>query len=310
MKIIEVSAPGSIMLCGEHAVLHGYTALACAIDKRITVKLTPRNDKTFIINSALGTYQSVIYNPKTDSRFLFIIEVVKVIKPTNGFELEIISEFSHQVGLGSSAAVTATVCSALSTFCNKKHSKEQIFNLALQSILNVQGRGSGSDLAASIFGGIISLQSTGVTDRLVNKIHCKLPPIDLQFCGYKMKTPAVIDHVNKTSKQFPQLYKSLYKLMGDTSKQLVSNFKANDWIKAGQLFDFYQGLMSSLGVSDKNLSEIINELRLQPEVFGAKISGSGLGDCVISLGKTRNTIISGTRIEVNIEQEGLVHHDY
>ena len=48
----KASAPGSLMLLGEHAVLHGKPALVGALDKRITVTLTPmRHDRIEIISN-------------------------------------------------------------------------------------------------------------------------------------------------------------------------------------------------------------------------------------------------------------------
>jgi len=43
--------------------------------------------------------------------------------------------------------------------------------------------------------------------------------------------------------------------------------------------------MDALGVNDATLSEMIWRLRAQPTILGAKISGSGLGDCVLGLGE-------------------------
>ena len=54
--LFEASAPGSLMLMGEYAVLKGAAALCAAIDKRIYVKLTPRNDQKIMIHSALGEF--------------------------------------------------------------------------------------------------------------------------------------------------------------------------------------------------------------------------------------------------------------
>jgi mevalonate kinase len=41
MLMYKASAPGSLMLLGEYAVLHDYPALVCAIDKRISVIIEP-----------------------------------------------------------------------------------------------------------------------------------------------------------------------------------------------------------------------------------------------------------------------------
>ena len=51
---IPSSAPGSLMISGEHAVLHGRHALVGAVDQRVRVMLTPRADDTIRICSALG----------------------------------------------------------------------------------------------------------------------------------------------------------------------------------------------------------------------------------------------------------------
>ncbi|WP_144244201.1 hypothetical protein [Nitrincola sp. A-D6] len=42
--------------------------------------------------------------------------------------------------------------------------------------------------------------------------------------------------------------------------------------------------MDALGVNDATLAKMLAELRQDPAVLGAKISGSGLGDCVLTLG--------------------------
>ena len=42
------------MLLGEHAVLHGYRSVVCAIDRRMEVLLTPLRDRVLRIDSALG----------------------------------------------------------------------------------------------------------------------------------------------------------------------------------------------------------------------------------------------------------------
>ena len=42
--------------------------------------------------------------------------------------------------------------------------------------------------------------------------------------------------------------------------------------------------MDSLGVSTILLGDMVLDLRKQQGILGAKISGSGLGDCVVGLG--------------------------
>ena len=46
------------MLMGEHAVLRGQPAIVCAINKRMKVTLTPREDKAVLMHSALGEHET------------------------------------------------------------------------------------------------------------------------------------------------------------------------------------------------------------------------------------------------------------
>src|SRR5438045_3958935 len=71
--LLRASAPGSLMLLGEYAVLHGQHALVCAIDKRMTVTLSPRDDKKILIESALGHYETTLSDLKLVSPFRFVL---------------------------------------------------------------------------------------------------------------------------------------------------------------------------------------------------------------------------------------------
>src|SRR5579864_4695671 len=117
----KASAPGSLMLLGEHAVLHGKQALVCAIDKRLTVTLTPRDDKCIQITSKLGRYSAELSEIKIEKPFQFVLGALQVFMESNelsqGCDISIQSEFSDQMGFGSSAAVTAATLSALASWC-------------------------------------------------------------------------------------------------------------------------------------------------------------------------------------------------
>jgi len=111
-----------------------------------------------------------------------------------------------------------------------------------------------------------------------------LPIICLHYVGYKTKTPAVLEIVAQYGAAHPTIYAGIYKMMDSITGAAIAAVKAQDWQRFGKLMNIYQGQMDSLGVNDAKLSEIIYRLRQNPLIQGAKISGSGLGDCVISLG--------------------------
>jgi mevalonate kinase len=289
---------------GEHAILHGQPAIALAVGNRLSVSLIPRVDEVVTIESELGRYQSTLSELADDSTFSFMVAAIQLcqLKLKQGFDLKVTSQFSDQVGLGSSAAVTASTVACLLSFCGEPVTNERVFKLALEAVHRVQsGRGSGTDLAASIWGGLIAYEMNGAEVRPLKGT----PDIDLFYVGYKMKTPDVIALVNQRAEADPAIYASIYQLMGQVTRAAEEAIVSQEWIRVGQLMDQYSGLMDALGVCDANLADLQFKMRQQSGVLGAKISGSGLGDSVISLGLTNPSEIPYQHLPVSIHSKGL-----
>lgn len=311
---IKVTAPGSLMLMGEHAVLSGQRALACAVDKRITVTLAPREDRVVKIDSELAQYSASLDELKAEPALSFVLTAIErqLARLPAGFELVIRSEFSHMIGLGSSAAVTAAVVTALHCYIGNAsngqdcHDPLVLFNEALAVVHQVQGgRGSGTDLVASVYGGVVGYTVASPDGPPRIRVLRGIPSISLFYVGYKMKTPDVLKLVEGYALQAPALYDELYRLMGKTTEQAELAVDSADWPQFGRLMNIYQGLMDALGVNDRQLAEIIYTVRSTPEVLGAKISGSGLGDCVLALGCPANLQLAYEQIPVTVSAEGV-----
>ena len=67
--MIHCSAPGKLMIMGEHAVLHGKKALVAAVDQRLHVYLEARDDQTLEIQSALGSLSCDLKDLKAEAPF-------------------------------------------------------------------------------------------------------------------------------------------------------------------------------------------------------------------------------------------------
>ncbi|WP_415900464.1 mevalonate kinase [Neptuniibacter sp. QD48_11] len=304
LKRIKVTVPGSIMLMGEHAVLFGHKALACAVDKYIRIELEPISTREVLIDSALAQYQSPLPDLVADDRLSFVLAAVAMYadRLPSGIKITIRSEFSHTVGLGSSAAVTAGVVAALASFVNDETDLDSLFDRSLAVVHDVQnGRGSGTDLVASIFGSIVSYR---VKPREIKALSA-LPEISLYYAGYKTKTPDVLKHVEDLARYSPELYQQIYQLMGSVTDNAEKEIAKQDWQQLGQLMNNYQGLMDALGVADKAICDIVYTLRESKHITGAKISGSGLGDCVIALGSDPDLSIAYEQIPVSVSAQGV-----
>jgi mevalonate kinase len=304
--LVKASAPGSLMLLGEYAVLQGKQALVCAINKRITVTLAERPDKKIHIASQLGHLEVELSKLIITQPFLFITAVIKKFSkqlPT-GFDLRIESEFSEQVGLGSSAAVTVAVIKAITVWLNLAYTDEQLIHAARAIIRQVQGLGSGADTAACVLGGIVAYKSSPLQAEKISH----QPPITAVYSGYKTPTADAVKQVKNYFSAYPRIFKHLCQAIDSCTTQGIQSVREQDWPTFGKMLDTQQGLMDSLGVNTPELREIITTLRADHQILGAKISGSGLGDCAIGLGVSKALQFSNEKIQVvplSISLEGV-----
>lgn len=278
MSAICVSAPGSLMISGEHAVVYGHAAIVAAIGQRITVSLTPRDDQRVVIKSALAHYESDLCPLIGHSKLTFVIEAIRQNLPSSGFTLQIDSHIDSTVGFGSSAAVTVATIAALLKFRHHSVTQSVLHRAAHQVILAVQGRGSGADIAASIWGGMLAYRAPPNFH-----IHAlPIPPAQLsvRYAGYKTSTDKVLAYIASKMQEQPEKYQQLYIHMGHITEQSIQAAMAQDWSRFYQGLSDYQSCLSELGVCDDTQRAQLQVL--ENLVYAAKISGSGLGDCIMA----------------------------
>jgi mevalonate kinase len=281
-KTVYASAPGSLMLLGEHAVLHGRRALVCAIDRRISVELSPLDGDFVRIASDLGCYNGQLDRLADDPSFRFVLQAIRQHRARipSGFALKIESEFSADIGFGSSAAVTVAVHAALMRWTTSQTPmRKELFFQSLETVHAVQGRGSGADLAAAVFGGVVAF----CTKPEFQPLEVSLP-LTAVYCGYKTPTPEVIEKVEQLRAADPAKYERIYSEIDASVGEALSSLRENDFPAFGKTIDRNQRLMDEMGVNTPELHEIVAALQADPGICGAKISGSGLGDCAVGIG--------------------------
>lgn len=301
----KTSAPGSVMLFGEHSVLRGSRAVCAAVNRRVTVSLHARPECRISIESELGRMDAPLDNPEYGGPFDFVLRAVARYSDViaGGVAIEIDSDLPTTVGLGSSAAVAVAACAAVRALAGIDTSAGPVMDEAISVVRSVQGRASGADCAASARGGLVGYRLDPFECTSVEQSH----PLTLVYCGYKRKTAEVVELVEQRRKEFPEGFNKLNELASLTASESLAAFAAGDWERVGFLMDFNHGLMESMGVANADLARIVHRLRAEDGIFGAKISGSGLGDCAVALGSAgAGSDLGGERIEVEIERNGLV----
>ncbi len=163
MTELEVRAPGKLFVMGEYAVLHGGRALVAAIDAGISCRT--ESASTWRLSAPDLGVDGTLAELSGDSRSTLVSAAVAAAR--DEFHLAIPLRFTvlgtcpasrRKYGLGgSSASVVAILAAAAATVgedLEAKRIRDRLFRRAFAVHREHQrGRGSGADVAASVFGG-------------------------------------------------------------------------------------------------------------------------------------------------------------
>lgn len=254
-KSITASAPGNMILMGEYAVLEGSRAVMMTLKKRLTVTLTP-SDSLKIRSDRFGFYEGGERPPHVK----LIANVLSQFGDEN-FEIDIVSDIPATYGFGSSAALVAALVKARGGDMGFTEG----FTRGHRAILDTHGRGSGADLAAAL-----ADQPFVIFDPQ-NKTAEKFDmPFTVQaiYTGYKTPTPEVLKRVS---------YQGKTRAMQGLVEAFIEEPDASSILA-------YQTEMTALGVVCEKTQRALDAFAAAG--CAAKISGSGLGDCVVGFSGT------------------------
>ena len=163
MTALEVRAPGKLFVIGEYAVLHGGRALVAAIDAGISCGV--EGASTWRVSAPDLGVDGTLAELSGEPRSALLGSAVSAAR--DEFRLECPLRFTvrgtrpasrRKCGLGGSAAsVVAILAAAVATVgedLEAKRTRDRLFRCALAVHRRQQrGRGSGADVAASVYGG-------------------------------------------------------------------------------------------------------------------------------------------------------------
>ena len=287
MKSIA-SAPGKIILFGEHFVVHGTPAILAAIDKRVTVTSTFTENKILKINSQLGTLEVPISSSheKTKSEFKpFIYLANKMInshQDVNGLEITINSDIPIGVGLGSSSACCVAATASISGLF-KELSSEENLKMSIEAEKTIFPDTSGADCTVCTYGGIIEYDKINGSEKNTDASNLNLLIVNSMIPHSTKRSVEKVSKFKESNEdRFSQLCVSETKLIGEVNLAL----KNKDLITLGLKMTENQKYLEEIQVSNDTLHDMISSLK---EIsLGAKITGAGDGGCIIALVKDEN----------------------
>ncbi|MBZ9572466.1 mevalonate kinase [Patescibacteria group bacterium] len=312
--MIITSAPGKIILFGEHAVVYDKLGIACSVDKRCFVKVFFANENSIFIEAKdfnlskslrekeLFDFFETINNLKNKDRFDEIKEIFRrdrlapsffvianVLKKYGfrGLKLKIESEIPKN--LGSSSAVFSAIALGVSKLLGKDLLKKEVSDFAYQGDLIAHGgTPSGIDNSIVTYGGYLKYKKSKGIELL--KVNFKIPLLIVDS-GEEVRTGETVSYVRKQKKENPEFINSILDSLDNISEEALKALNLQNFENLGNLmFKYYQEL-KKLDISTPKLEQII-DIALKNKALGAKPTGSWGGGCCLVLAKNQNRIIS------------------
>jgi len=292
---VVASAPGKVILFGEHFVVYGEPAIVLAIDKRTYAKVEKNNDKNLrIVSTNLnisGFFRNGVFRieqgDSKEARIRFepvkyaVDRILEKHNGTTGLTIEINSTVPVGAGLGSSAAVAAAVTTAVAELLEVKLSKEDVFRITYEAEKTVHGTPSGIDPAIATFGGTLLFQM----DTGFRSLDVKTDiPLVIGDTGVERSTKALVERVRNLAEKYPQILDPIRRAAREITLRATDALKEKDLETIGELMNMNHALLYGLGVSDESLEWLINGAR-KGGALGAKLTGAGGGGCMIALAR-------------------------
>ncbi len=284
MKSIA-SAPGKIILFGEHFVVHGTKAILAAIDKRVTVTSTFTENKTIKVNSQLGTIEVPISSSheevKSEFRpFVYLAnKIINSEQNVSGLEITIDSDIPIGVGLGSSSACCVAAAASISELFNEL-SSEEILKMSIEAEKTIFPDTSGADCTVCTYGGMIEYPSVEKIDNTFD--------LNLLIANSMIphNTKNSVEKVNKFKENDEERFSQLCDLETKLIDEVITAMKNNDATTFGLKMSENQKYLEEIQISNDTLRDMISSLK---EIsLGTKITGAGDGGCIIALVKDEN----------------------
>jgi len=281
--ISKATAPGKIILFGEHFVVHGTHAVVCAINKRVSVTSETNDTAAISIESSLGKAaipitEDVDTVEKKFRPFFFIAkEVISDHNFKNGINIKIESDIPIGAGLGSSSACCVAGAASISNLFSKPDIS-QILDMSIDAERTIFPKTSGADCTVSALGGIIEYQKESDPKSIKTEHDFDFVVVNSQ----KMhNTDAVVSRVNQFKEKNEDAFSELCKEEDNLISKAVDSLQTFDLDIIGKCMSQNQIFLERIGVSNNVLLDIVKSI--EKETFGAKLTGAGDGGCVIAL---------------------------
>ncbi len=292
VKIGLGTAPGKVILCGEHAVVYGQPAIAAPVNlvqASVTVRPGVPGKGLVVVSHNLGGFSAADRQRIAERLAHVAANVAELLLSTPlagesarqsaDLLIEIDSSVPVERGLGSGAAIGVAMIRAFAAYFGLQLTTGQVSALAFETEKLHHGTPSGIDNTVVAYNRpVYFVRGQGVA---LLKVGAPLHLL-IADSGSRGSTATVVGDLRQRHEAAPTHYDPLLRQIGDIARQCRAALEAGDVSAVGRLFDHNHALLQELDLSNGNLDRLVAAAR-QAGALGAKLSGAGRGGNMIAL---------------------------
>jgi mevalonate kinase len=299
MPKAHASAPGKVILLGEHAVVYGEPCVSLALERRIRVWAETGARATTVNGETLDEH-----------RHGYIRTALRLHWNEGPLQVRTVSELPPGGHVGSSAALSvATVAVILRLRDGRDPRPAHVARGAFETELATQGAASPNDTTVSTAGGAVLLSPEPApgaehlwsVDKNGRTWHAhRLPPTPLPLVvahsGVRARTGDQVAKVRALVERDAAARDAVQEI-GRLVHDSVDALARRDLRRLGDLMDRDHELLVRLGASHPVLEHLRDAARRVPGTLGAKLTGAGGGGSLIVLTDDVDAVLHTLRAE-------------
>lgn len=285
------SAPGKVILCGEHAVVYGQPAIALplpGVRSQATIEAAPSGAGITLNLADLG--ESRLLEAQDHPLATLVRLAIAEVGTTLPLDLSITLRSAIPIasGMGSGAALGAALVNALSAYLGRPLDPATVSRLVYESERFYHGTPSGIDNTVVSYEQAIWFmrgqeQNGTRTPPTIEPLHIGAPlALVIGDTGVHAPTHITVSGVRERWQHDRERFDALFSKIGQIVVGIRRSLADGDLLSLGAALNRNQELLREIGVSSPELERLISAA-LAAGALGAKLSGGGGGGIMLAL---------------------------